>query len=173
MLSPTSSAKKPKINGKDLAENNIFFFSQVHLPDELPEWLQPIYQLLIRRRTKIPCNTEYDFEGDATYILDLDKTKKYKTMTNSTLSSNSSVDRWDLQPNEKDFETAPSRRQSLKKADTAISKLSHELETCLGISEEFVELRQKKAQERDWQNVLQTHIFTDYQRGNDSSDSFK
>lgn len=172
MLSPTSSAKKPKINGKDLAENKILFFSQVHLPDELPEWLQPIHQLLIRRRTKIPRNTGYNFEGDVTYFRSLDKTKKYKTMTN-TLSSNSSVDRWDLQPNDKDFETAPSRRQSPKKADTAISNLLDELETCFGISEEFVELHKKKAHERDWQNVLQTHIFTDYQRENDSSDSFK
>lgn len=93
-------------------------------------------------------------------------------MTN-TQSFDGSVNNWDLQPDDKDFEAARLESQSFKKDDIGNPEVLDELEICLGISTKFANLRKKRAKERDWQNVLQEHIFTAYQSDNGGSDPFK
>lgn len=171
MLPSESSTKKPRISGQTLAENNILFYSKVHDPHKLRRWVQPIRQLLIRRRTKIPCNIRYKLKHELENFHDLDE-NEYKIMTN-TESFDSSVDRWDLQPNDEDFETAPPLMNLFGRADTVNLVVLKELKSCFDISQKFVKLRGDQAHEREWQNVLQEHIFTTYQNEDGGSDSFK
>lgn len=93
-------------------------------------------------------------------------------MTN-TKSFESSVDRWDLQPNDEDFETASPGTNLFGRADTINLRVRKELESCFDISQKFVKLRGDQEFEREWQNVLQEHIFTVYRSDEAGSDSFK
>ncbi|KAJ5062596.1 hypothetical protein J3E74DRAFT_288303 [Bipolaris maydis] len=170
MLSPTSSAKKPKINGKDLAENDILFYSKVHDPNKLRQCVQPICQLITRRRTKIPCNIRYKLQQELKNFHDLDE-NQYRIMTN-TESFDSSVNGWDLQPNDEDFDTSPPVMNPFGKADAVNLGVLKELESCFDISQKFVKLHKRQENERDWQNVLQEHIFTAYQSEDGGSDPF-
>ncbi|KAF5853188.1 hypothetical protein GGP41_001754 [Bipolaris sorokiniana] len=172
MLPSESSTKKPRISGQTLAENNILFYSKVHDPHKLRRWVQPIRQLLIRRRTKIPCNIRYKLKHELENFHDLDE-NEYKIMTN-TESFDSSVDRWDLQPNDEDFETAPPLMNLFGRADTVNLVVLKELKSCFDISQnEFWDIwretwltRESNMQLR-WERHQETH-WTEFKQSSPS-----
>jgi hypothetical protein len=166
------STRKPNVNGQMLTENGIFFFSRIHYPDELPQWLQPVSQLLIRRRNKLPRNAAKDLQTELKEFHDPEKAREYRIMDNDS-SFDGSDEMWDLQPNNEDYESEAPRRECFGQVNTANPEVLQQLDDCYNISRKFIQLFKTKSHEAQWQQHFGEHIFKEYQNTDDSSDPFK
>ena len=145
---------KPKLSRDLLLKHNISFNELVCKSEDLPAWIKPIQETLLRLREKLPyidgADLRVELQGD-----------EEKFLQSNQDHEDDPYDTWSLGPAESDMDKT-FRKIKPSEEQQKYNKINYEINQSQAISEKAVSLRKRMVSEPDWVLLLRENIFRAY-----------